>query len=409
MEQFIKDQISYGIKYVPLNLIKSLFMKRSSQETERFRQNEFVCGICHAHEEYDLLHEANIKWIRSDVPFPFNEDSTVSESFKYYKEICRRYSQNGIKVMAVTPYPQKYLLYGADIRTDDGTEKIVEITKFIFNELKDYVGGFQITNEMGMPRFTIPFTTDEAAKFIGVQLKALYPIRGDLLIGYNSAGPAADLHARMKPYFQYCDYVGIDIYIGCFGAMYQPMWLYNVLLNYLWAMTKKPIIIQEFGYISGGHPKTKKEKIAILNKYGVENFDEAKLKTDKLVENLPEYFGNHIKHLSKGDSSRYYDLLFKSDLKDHLFCELPKVQKIPFCDHTPDGQARFYNKIFKRIFKKKFVCGAIIYMFNDTERCYICGQEDCPIETKWGIVDRDNNPKPSYYSVKKAFAEIQGK
>ena len=89
MEQFIKDQISYGIKYVPLNLIKSLFMKRSSQETERFRQNEFVCGICHAHEEYDLLHEANIKWIRSDVPFPFNEDSTVSESFKYYKEICR--------------------------------------------------------------------------------------------------------------------------------------------------------------------------------------------------------------------------------------------------------------------------------------------------------------------------------
>ena len=409
MEQYVKEQIKYGLKYVPANLIKSVFVKKSSEETESFRNREFICGICHAHEEYDLLHEANIKWIRTDVPFPFNPDGTLSDRFIYYKEMVKRYSDNGIKAMAVTPYPQEYLNYGADIRTPDGEKKVVEITKFIFDELKDYVGGIQITNEMGMPRFTIPFTMDEAAKFIGVQLESLYENRGNILIGYNCAGPAADLHVRMRPYLKYCDYVGVDIYIGCFGAFIQPMWLYDVILNYLWAMTKKPILIQEFGYISGGYPKTKEEKKQILKKYGAESEKDAKTKMDVFVENMPDYFSDHIKHLAHNDSSRYYDLIFKSDLKDHFYCELPAIQKIPFCDHTPEGQKRFYDKIFKRIFKKKFVCGAIVYMFDDTHKCYVCGQSDCPIETKWGIVDRQKTPKPAYYSVKKAFGEIQGK
>lgn len=409
MEQFIKDQIKYGLKYLPSNLLKSFFIKKSSEETKQFREKEYICGICHAREEFDLLHDANIKWIRADVTFPFNPDGSVREAFIHWKETVKRYRDNGIKIMAITPNPKEYLLYGADIRTEEGTKKVIDITKFIFQELKDVVGGFQITNEMGMPRFTIPFTMDEAVKFIGVQLEALYPIRENIIIGFNCAGPAADLLSKMKPYYKYCDYVGVDIYIGCFGAFYQPMWLYNVLLNYYWAMTKKPILIQEFGYISGGHPKTKKQKKALLNKYGAESKKDAKTKMDIFVNNMPEYFANHVKLLAKEDESRYYDLLFRSDLKDHLYCELPAIQKIPFCNHTPDGQAKFFDKVFKRIFKKDFVCGAIVYMFNDSEKCYICGQEDCPIETRWGIVDKENKPKKSYYSVKNAFAKIQGK
>ena len=45
MEQFIKDQIKYGLKYLPSNLIKSLFIKKSSEETKKFREKEFICGI----------------------------------------------------------------------------------------------------------------------------------------------------------------------------------------------------------------------------------------------------------------------------------------------------------------------------------------------------------------------------
>ena len=409
MEQFVKDQIKYGLKYLPGNLIKSFFIKRSSPETEAFREKEFICGTCHAHEQFDLLKEANIKWMRIDVPFPYNQDGSINPAFLAFKERARQYKENGIKIMAVTPYPLQYGIYGADMRNEEGMKKCCEITTFIFNEIKDLVGGIQITNEMGIPRFTIPFTMKEAAKFIGEQMKTLYPIKGDVLIGYNSAGPQADLHSMMKTYLKYCDYVGVDIYIGCFGAFPQGMFLYDVLLRYLWAMTKKPVILQEFGYISGGHPKSKDEKIKLLNRYGVSSPAEMKKDPAKFVDMLPEHFSEHVKKLAGDDENRYYDLLFKSDLKDHLYCELPAVTKIPGYDHTPDGQAKFYSKILKKLYKKKYLCGAIIYCFEDSEKCYICGQSDCPVETRWGLVDRQNNPKPSFYAVKEEFGKIQQK
>ena len=110
---------------------------------------------------------------------------------------------NGIKVMAVTPYPDSYIEHGADIRKADGKEKVQKIAKFLVNDLKGFVSGLQITNEMGMPHFTLPLNMDEAAKFIGVQLEAVYPERGDIIVGYNSAGPQADLHYKLLTYVKY--------------------------------------------------------------------------------------------------------------------------------------------------------------------------------------------------------------
>jgi len=42
---------------------------------------------------------------------------------------------------------------------------------------------------MGIPHFTLPLTMREAARFIGVNLEAMYPHRDGILIGYNSPGP----------------------------------------------------------------------------------------------------------------------------------------------------------------------------------------------------------------------------
>jgi len=50
---------------------------------------------------------------------------------------------------------------------------------------------------------------DQAARFIGIQLAAMHPHRGNILLGYNSGGPQADLHAKLRPWHKYCDYVGI--------------------------------------------------------------------------------------------------------------------------------------------------------------------------------------------------------
>lgn len=54
-----------------------------------------------------------------------------------------------------------------------------------------------------------------------------------------------------------------------------------------------------------------------------------------------------------------------------------------------------------------FVIGTIVYCWSDSGDCYVCGQADCPVETKWGLVDCDGNPKPSYYAVKEAFSDVK--
>ncbi len=406
MEQFIKDQIKYGLKYVPVNLIKSYFIPQSSAETEKLREKDFICGICHPYGDVQLLKDANIKWVRMDIPFPFQKDGSVSESFAAFKEKCASYAKEGIKVMAISPYPQDYTKNGIDLDTPAGEKRIREIAVYIINELKGVIGAIQVTNEMGIPRFTIPFTMKQAARFIAVQLEAMYPVRGDILIGYNSAGPQADLHYMLKPSHRYCDYVGMDIYIGCFDYYGGPLWFYDAMLRYLWAFTGKPVILQEFGYISGGAPKTKAQKLELIKKYGASSVKDAKNNIEAFVEKMPKQLGDHIKFLSRGDTGRYFNIIFKSELTNHVFCELPRITKIPGMPHTPEGQAKFYEKILPRIYNLKFTAGELIYCFADTDHCYVCGQPDCPTETKWGIVDCDLNPKPSYYAVRDAFAKI---
>lgn len=406
MEEYVANQIKYGLKYLPSNFAKSYFIKSGSEETKAFRKKGFIRGVCHPREDFDLLNEANIDWIRVDMPFPFDKDGNITPNYEGFKDKCRRYLAHGIKSMIVTPYPGDYTEFGIDVTSAEGLKKVAEIAEFIITDMQGVAGAFQITNEMGIPRFTIPLTMRQATDFIAVQLEAMAPLKKDILVGYNSAGPQADLHTWLKPYHKYCDYVGMDIYLGCFGDP-SPMFFYEAMLRYLWALTGKPVLLQEFGYIGAGKPKTKQQKIDILNKYGIKDFADAKKNTKKLVDNLPEGFNKRVKQLSEGSEERYYNLLFKSDLNAHLYTELSKLSKMPGFEHTPEGQAKFFNTVLPKLYSLDFVCGTIIYCWSDSDRCYVCGQEDCPTETRWGLVTCDNKPKPAFYAVKKQFSKIK--
>ena len=408
MEQFIKDQITAGLKLLPSNLIKSYFIKSSSPETIAFREKTgFIRGVCHPTDDFQQIKGANIGWIRIDIPFPYEKDGSISPSYEGFKERCRRFQKNGIRVMAVTPYPADYIEFGADIRTDEGTERVKEIGRFLIKDMQGVVSGFQITNEMGIPRFTIPLTLKEAAKFIAVNIEAMHPFKGDIIIGYNSAGPEAGLHAELLPVVKFCDYVGVDIYMGCFFNVPGLMWAFEGLCRYLYALTGKPILIQEFGYLSGGAPKTKAEKKAMLGRYGAKSEKEARRNIEQFVDNLPKHFADHIKFVCSDDPSRYFGFLFRSDMVNHFYCELPRLTKIPGYPHTPDGQARFFEDLISRLYSLDFVCGCNIYCYKDPDMCYYCGQKECPTETRWGLVDAEGNEKPSYRAVRNVFGRIR--
>ncbi|MDR3313023.1 MAG: hypothetical protein LBS96_01040 [Oscillospiraceae bacterium] len=406
MEDFIKDQILPILKYVPFHWAASYVKKTSNAEVERNRRKAggFIKGICHPTEDFEQIKGAGIRWNRADIPFPFEKDGFVRQGYLDWKEKMRRYAAGGIKIMAVTPYPRDYIDAGIDPRLPENEARVREIAVFMLTDLKELIGAVQITNEMGIPRFVLPLTMKEACRFIGIQLAAMHPHKGDILLGYNSAGPQADQHYQMRPWLKYCDYIGIDIYIGCFAPVGNSLYMYDLMLRYLWSMTNKPIILCEFGYISGGAPKTPEEKKAILQRYGVNSEAEARANIKEVFEKLNPTMQAAIKSQASGD---WGDFLFNIDYRNHFYSELPKGYVLKKHPHTPEGQAGFYREIFPRLAKLPFLLGAFVYCYKDSDRCYVCGQPDCPTETRWGIVTLEDEEKPSYYALRETLATIE--
>lgn len=366
----------------------------------------YMKGVCHAEPQYDLLKGANIGWIRDDIPFAFNKDGSLSQSYINWKAETKAYADNGLKVMAITPYPEDFIEYGLDPRVPENKQAIQDIAKFYLNDLKDIVGAFQITNEMGIDRFTLPLTLEEAADFIGMQLEAMYPDRGDIIIGYNLGGLAIlQLPGLMKEYHKYCDYVGLDMYLGCFEPVLKNPNQYITILNFVRRITGKPIIMCEFGYIGLGEPKTKEEKQAILEGYGFSSEKQARENIDEFIANLPPDLADEFDKYADETPEYRANQMFDGEYSNHLYRELPEGFGLYGFPHTPEGQADFFSYVIPKVRNLDYVVGSFIYCWEDSGDCYVCGQTDCPVETKWGLIDGEGNPKPSYYAVKEAFAD----
>ncbi len=366
----------------------------------------YLKGVCHAEPQYELIKEANIEWFRDDIPFPYDKDGNLSRSYLSWKEESREYAENGIRIFGITPYPEDYIEYGLDPRLPENREAIQDIARFYMEDLRGIVGAFQITNEMGIDRFTYPLTMEEAYEFIGMQLEAMYPIRDDVIIGYNLAALSIlTMPIKMWSYHQYCDYVGVDLYLGCFENVLKNADQYITVLNYVNRVTRKPVILCEFGYIGLGEPKTEEEKLAILESYGYSSEEEAMADIDNFIKALPEELANEFDRYADETPEYRADLMFNGEFANHLYRELPKGYGLYGYPHTPEGQAEFFSYIIPKIRSLDYVVGSFIYMWDDTGDCYVCGQDDCPVETKWGLVDSEGNPKPAYYAVQKAFAD----
>ena len=367
----------------------------------------FMTGVCHPKPEYQTILDANIGWIRDDLPFPFDKNGEPSRVYLYHKAQLQEYAKSGIRVLAITPYPHDYIENGLDIRNEEDIRKIQDVARFYVNDLRDCVGAFQVTNEMGVDRFTKPYTIKEAAKFIGVQLQAMYPIRGNILIGYNFGGPGLyKLPFRMLRYNAFCDFVGLDLYFGCFENVIKTIGMFPAIMRTYHLVTRKPILLTEFGYIGYGEPKTAEEKAAILEKFGVHSEEEAAADINSFIEKLPETLQKDIERSCAGMTDKEKaKALFQGEYANHIYCELPKGFELIGYAHTPDGQAKFYADLIPRLRSLRFCIGAFIYMWHDSEQCYVCGQPDCPVETGWGLIDGNGMPKPAYYAVQQAFAK----
>ena len=59
--------------------IKGPFETETEAALERV--GGYMKGVCHAEPQYDLIKEGNIEWFRDDIPFPYDAEGKLSESY----------------------------------------------------------------------------------------------------------------------------------------------------------------------------------------------------------------------------------------------------------------------------------------------------------------------------------------
>jgi hypothetical protein len=402
MEAHLKSQILTALRYAPPALCALPFKKKSSAQTRAIRAREggtLMRGVCRAPDtgDYALLRAGGFRWLRGGICPPFDKEGNLTARYRKEKERLRLAAENGFKIMVITPTPGWFLDLGIDSRTPDGARRLAEIAQFFMRDLRGIIHAVQIGNELSIPRFARDYTLAQAADYIGIQAKAMAAEKGDILVGYNLIGPQVDLNVLMRPYMDFVDYVGVDIYLGSFFKAARQIWLHDLICAFLWSFTGKPIIICETGYLGGGAPKTAAEKKEILAAYGFADERAVRENPEAFLAKLPQTGRDYAKRCASGDLG---DFLLSLDFKNHIYAQVPQGAMLKGCPHTPAGQAAFYKKLLPRLEKLPFLCGVFVYTWRDDAVCSICGQESCPLETRWGICTRDGAPKPAYDAIR---------
>ena len=128
MDDFLKNQIINSIKYIPINIVKSFFIAKSSDETKALRKKGFVRGVCHAPENYKQLHEANISWVRLDIPYPF---ITATDIMKYLGDGRVFSDMEQGKADEILMIPVREIMTAADIKTVTSSTSVADAAKLM--------------------------------------------------------------------------------------------------------------------------------------------------------------------------------------------------------------------------------------------------------------------------------------
>ncbi len=464
------------------NVVYSYQQPLSNSATRQMKQTlgGTALGVCHPSDDsynVSLLKEANIGWVRFDIsnlPYEINPDGTpkldaqgnVIETVHYqqFKARCKTYVDQGIRVMAVTPYiddmlndldaacasagtPTSYI----DVFNNGGEYPeafltlIRGISRYYAEDLTGgnpenipYVAAFQISNELTVEKWMGALTKEQVVYYIGeLQMKEMHEICSsrNVPIGYNThGGDLVDLPQRMVAYQAYHDFVGLDLYLGCFEDAYKTNFIYELLVRHLYNVSKKPVFIQEFGYISAGSPKSGEEQtrylqeafplhstidairqdpMGFVDEWDARNGEDSPLTKEARRTYHAALANGKTEEEAKAEAAGY---ILQGDQIAHLYKALPEGYELTDYKHTEQGQADFFTDTVEMLSNLDCVCGIFVYCYSDSKACYQCSQEGCPVETGWGLVSMEDGitefnentvyKKASYYAIQEAFRRI---
>jgi hypothetical protein len=339
--------------------------------------NVMIGASAHQNADVALMRQAGIGWVRHGFPLPFTDRlyGEVSDHYRKAKAEAEAWVAAGIEVMGVSPGPG----HGTFEPDTAGGLKMVwrsslpewfgapgsaqflrsyeAVCAWLARDLQGIVSAWQIANELEIRQFAGPLDLRQACDLILAGARGLKAADPSLFVGPNSGGTGEAYYLYGRLYADpgaLLDYCGVDQYYGTWQPGGPELWAERVAE--LHALTGKPIVVNEWGFSSAGELMSGEER-----RMGVPN------------------------------------------------CQLRKWQHGWGPGHTPEGQAEFVRKAFAAFAsQREALAGVLFYRWEDQERCWQCGSPDCPVETRWGLVDLEGKPKPSFYAFQEGARRLLG-
>jgi len=325
----------------------------------------------------ELMKQAGVEWVRAGGGLPFVDrvGGQLRERYVRERESLKALSAKGFRIMGVTPGPGvgrykpdesgKLVMkwerglpdWFGELGSDQCMKAYEEVCAWLAQDLRGVVQAWQVGNELDWMQFRGPMTPEQACDYILAGARGLKRSDPSLIVGHN----LASIYGEYVPLFierlfgeaGLLDYYGIDNYFGSWQPGGPEDWVKTI--SDLYERSRKPVLINEWGYASAGDVRTEEE-----NRSGLSN------------------------------------------------CQLHKWYYTWGDGHTPAAQAAFIERAFEAFMEQKDkLMGQFYFRWADQPTCWQCGQPDCPVETAWGLVDLQGRPKPSYYAYREGVRRLK--
>ncbi len=338
-------------------------------------------GIVYAYtnvKRYDMVRDAGANWTRRPTVCPWTDkiNGTVSPAWEMVKEDFRLAKENGLNVMPTThgmgswayqkdlgkvAWRDSFPAFYGPIGSDEFYANVKETGRFMCADLGDLAGNvWQCMNEIDLECFRGHYPIEVAVKTCRAFAEGIVEANPNAICGTNFAG--LNEHTKVVGDMLFAPghkfgYVGDDQYYGSWHNHTVEKWQES--LDEMWDRWNIPIVINEWGYSSGGgttdvHPDPSE---------------------------MPEGWS---------------EVCFKKTWY-HNVADGP---------HTEELQAEYVRRGLEIFANHPHVLGSFLFCFSDAERCWKCGQSECPAECFWGLVRNDLSPKPAYFAYQKAVEDF---
>lgn len=213
-----------------------LWERKCRNKTGQNDLEGFCKGVCHPlDEKIDELQEANVEWVRFDVGGQTLDKK--GQETQGYVEFKKRYRDVEYRILVMSPFPYRNMQRHPLIRSIQSITSRSQQIPAIWHRICRVISIFQIVNEMLVEHFRFLLSTEQSYVCLGIQLEALQKVKGSIKTGFIFQSFTMVLYLRrIKPYFAYCDYIGLDLYIGCFESLLKDICFYDFIIRFIWGI-----------------------------------------------------------------------------------------------------------------------------------------------------------------------------